>query len=154
MDSLVRLGVSPGAITPTDSTTMQRSELPHPGEHPEFHPLQHNRCAETNKKIWPKWKNRSQLPPKRTKWWGGSQPIRCRIQNTGNQDAHRNDWVWLQNKWTSEGYTEWNKGRYTENQQWREVNWDSDQQFGTKRRNKDSTRTQWRNKNSKKWGET
>ena len=27
-----------------------------------------------------------------------SQPIRCTVQNTGNQDAHRNDWVWLQNE--------------------------------------------------------
>ena len=27
-----------------------------------------------------------------------SQPIRCRVQNTGNQDAHRNGWVWSQNE--------------------------------------------------------
>ena len=27
-----------------------------------------------------------------TKWWRGSQPIRCTVQNTGNQDAHRSDW--------------------------------------------------------------
>ena len=32
-----------------------------------------------------------------TKQWRDSQPIRCTIQNTGNQDAHRIDWVWLQN---------------------------------------------------------
>ena len=35
----------------------------------------------------------------------------------------------------------------------REGNWESDQQFGTEGRNKHSTRTEWRNKNSKKWGE-
>ena len=33
-----------------------------------------------------------------------SQPIRCTVQNTGNQDAHRNGWVWLQNRGKSEGY--------------------------------------------------
>ena len=25
--------------------------------------------------------------------------------NTGNQDGHRSDWVWMQNKGRSEGYT-------------------------------------------------
>ena len=38
-------------------------------------------------------------------------------------------------------------------QQWREANWDSNQQFGAEGRNKHSTRTQWRNKNSKTWGQ-
>ena len=33
-----------------------------------------------------------------TKQRRDSQPIRCRVQNTGNQDAPRNDWVWLQNR--------------------------------------------------------
>ena len=32
------------------------------------------------------------------------QPIRCRVQNTGNQDAHRNGWVWSQNRGENEGY--------------------------------------------------
>ena len=36
-----------------------------------------------------------------------------------------NDWVWLQNKGRSEGYTKWNKEKYTGNQPWREVNGDS-----------------------------
>ena len=27
------------------------------------------------------------------------------VQNTGNQDAHRNGWVWPQNRGKSEGYT-------------------------------------------------
>ena len=39
------------------------------------------------------------------------------------------------------------------NQQWREENQDSNQQLGADGRNKRSTRTEWRNKNSKKWGE-
>ena len=33
-----------------------------------------------------------------------SQPIRCTLQNTGNQDAHRTGWVWSQNRGKSEGY--------------------------------------------------
>ena len=41
----------------------------------------------------------------------------------------------------------------TGNQQWWEGNWDSDQQFGAEGRNKHSTKTEWRNKNSKTWGE-
>ena len=32
------------------------------------------------------------------------QPIRCTVQNTGNQDAHRNDCLQMQNKRGSEGY--------------------------------------------------
>ena len=44
-----------------------------------------------------------------TKQWRDSQPIRCRVQNTGNQGAHRNDWVLPKNKGRSEGYTKWNK---------------------------------------------
>ena len=43
----------------------------------------------------------------------------------------------------------WSKGKFTGNQQWREGNWDSNQQFGAEGRNKHSTRTEWRNKNSK-----
>ena len=44
-----------------------------------------------------------------TKKWRDSQTIRCRVQNTGDQDAHRNGWVWLQNRGKSEDYTKWNK---------------------------------------------
>ena len=39
--------------------------------------------------------------PERAKPWD-RQPIWCRVQNTGNQDAHRTDWAWSQkrrNKW-------------------------------------------------------
>ena len=32
---------------------------------------------------------------------------------TGNQDAHRNDWIQLQNKGSNEGYTKGNKEKYT-----------------------------------------
>ena len=31
-----------------------------------------------------------------------SQPIRCTVQKTGTQDAHRNGGVWLQNRGKSE----------------------------------------------------
>ena len=53
-------------------------------------------------------------PPEKntTKRWRDSQSIRCRVQNTGNQDAHRNGWVWSQK---SEGYVKWNKEKYTGN---------------------------------------
>ena len=39
--------------------------------------------------------------------------MRCKVQNTGNQDAHRNAWVWLQNRGKSEDYAKWNKEKYT-----------------------------------------
>ena len=42
------------------------------------------------------------------------------------------------------------KEKYTGNQQGREGNLDSYQQFGTEERNKHSTRTEWKNKKSKK----
>ena len=46
----------------------------------------------------------------------------CRVQDTGNQDAHRKDWVWLQREeevkaMRSEGYAKWSKEKYTGNQQ-------------------------------------
>ena len=41
--------------------------------------------------------------------------IRCTVENTDNQDAHRNGWVWSQNRGKSEGYEKWNKGKYTGN---------------------------------------
>ena len=37
-----------------------------------------------------------------------TNPIICRVQNTGNQDAHRNGWVWLQKTGKSEGYAKEN----------------------------------------------
>ena len=94
------------------------------------------------------WFSRSKLQA-RTKQWRDSQPIRCTVQNTGNQDAHRNDWVWSQNRRKSEGYQKWNKGKYTGNQEWQEGNWDLNQWFGPEGKNKCLTRTEWRNKNSK-----
>ena len=56
-----------------------------------------------------------------------SQPIRYRVQNTGNQGAHRNGWVWLQHRGKSEGYEKWKKGKCTESQQvmgrkWTQIN--------------------------------
>ena len=46
-----------------------------------------------------------------------SQPIRCTVQNTGNQGAHRTGWVWMQNRGKNEGYAKWNKW----NRQWKET---------------------------------
>ena len=85
-----------------------------------------------------------------TNQWTDRKSIRCRVQNTGNQDAHRNGWAWLQNRVKSEGYEKWNKGKCTGKQQWQEGNRDSDQWFGSQGRNKHSTTTEWRNKNSNK----
>ena len=84
-----------------------------------------------------------------TKWQRDSQPIRCIVQNTGNQDAHRIGWVWSQNRGKTEGYEKWNKGKCIGNQHWREGNLNSNQRFGAEGRNKHSTRTEWRNKKSK-----
>ena len=53
--------------------------------------------------------NKEQIKASKIELSHNSQPIRCRIQNTGNQDAHRNRWVWLQNKGKSEGYEKWKK---------------------------------------------
>ena len=46
------------------------------------------------------------------KWWRDSQPIRCKLQNTGNQEAHRNVWVWSQNRGRSEGYAKWKRDEH------------------------------------------
>ena len=55
-----------------------------------------NRCAETKKKYGPNERIDQNSRKNTTKWWRNSQPIRDRVQNPGNQDAHRNGWVWLQ----------------------------------------------------------
>ena len=62
-------------------------------------------------------------------------------------------WIWLQIRGKNEGYAKWNKGKCTGNQQWWEGNQDSNQWCGPEVRKKHSTRTEWRNKNSKIWGE-
>ena len=137
--------------SPTYSTTVQQHGLPYPGKHLRLHPLQCNRYIET-KKYCPNERT-DQNSKKRTKQWRDSQSIRCRVQNTGNQDAHKNDLVRMQNRGRSDGHAKWNKEKCTGNQQWREGNQDSNQWFGIEGRNKHSTGTEWRNKNLKKWGE-
>ena len=97
-----------------DHSTMQRNGLPCHGKYLRLCPLQCNKCTKT-KKYSPNERT-GQNSRKITKWQGDSQPITCRVQNTGNQDAHRNDWVWLQNKGRNEGYTKLNKGKYMGNQ--------------------------------------
>ena len=105
------------SLSPTYNTTMHWTRLPGPGKYWRFHPLQPNRCAKTKKYV-PNEKT-GQNSRKRTKWWRDSQPIRCMVQNTGNQVAHRNGWVWSQDRGRSEGYVKWNKAIYTGSQQWR-----------------------------------
>ena len=51
-----------------------------------------------------------------TKQQTDSQPIRCIVQNTGSQEAHRIGWIWLQIRWKNEGYAKRNKGKCTGNQ--------------------------------------
>ena len=58
-------------------------------------------------------KEQIKVPENRTKRWRDSQTIRCRVQNTGNQDAYKNGGVWSQNRGKSEGYEKWNKGKCT-----------------------------------------
>ena len=87
---------------------------------------------------------------KKTKPTGDSQPIRCRVQNTGDKDAQRNHGVWQRHKWRNEGYVKWNKENSTGNQQWGEGRWGSNKLIGTQGRNKQSTSTEWRKKNLKK----
>ena len=48
----------------------------------------------------------------------------------------------MQNREKSEGYPKWNKEKYTGNQDLRKGNWDSNQLFGAKGRNKHTTRTE------------
>ena len=52
---------------------------------------------EETKKYGPN-ERREQSSRKRTKQNGDSQPIRCRVQNTGYQDAQRNHWILKQCK--------------------------------------------------------
>ena len=67
---------------------MQRHGLHCPSEYLRFHPLLLNRRAET--KNMAQMKEQINAPEKITKRQRDSQPIRYRVQNTGNQDAHRN----------------------------------------------------------------
>ena len=50
-----------------------------------------------------------------TKQRRDSQPIRCTVQNTGNQEAHRLGWIWSQIRWKNEGYAKRNKGKCQQN---------------------------------------
>ena len=96
--------------SPTCSTTKEQSWLPHPGEYLRLCPLQRNRCTkmeskqlslihrnkqtqggcqmEETKKYGPN-ERIDQISRKRTKQNGDTQPIKYRVQNTGDQDAQR-----------------------------------------------------------------
>ena len=61
-----------------------------PGEHLRLHPLLHNRCTETKKKNMAQMKEQIKAPEKiQLSDKRDSQHIRRRVQNTGDQDAHR-----------------------------------------------------------------
>ena len=87
--------------------TMQQSGLPNTGEYLRLCPLQCNTCTEAEK--YGSNERTDQNSRKRTKGKGDSQPIRCKVQNTGDQDAHINDCILSQNQGRSEGFVKWNK---------------------------------------------
>ena len=69
--------------SPTYSATIQAHELPHPGEYLKLRPLL--------QKYGPNERTDESSRENTTKRQRDGQPIRCTVQNTGNQDAHRND---------------------------------------------------------------
>ena len=87
--------------SPTYSATTQPCGLPHLGEYLRLHLLQHNRCTKANR-YGPNERT-NQNSKNRTEQWRDSQLMRCRVQTTCNQDAHRNGWVWPQNREKCEG---------------------------------------------------
>ena len=93
-------------------------------------PYKMDNCNSIINKIYLKKKNRTN-PRKRTKQNRDNQPIRCRVQNTGDQDVQRTHWVWQKHKGRNGGHTKWNKEKYTGNHQWREGSQDSNEWFGT-----------------------
>ena len=79
--------------TPPPHTASQHSKVgcPAQGEHLRLHPFLHNTQAETKKKNGPNERTDQSSRKNTTKWQRDSQPIRCTVQTTGNQDAHRID---------------------------------------------------------------
>ena len=51
-----------------------------------------------------------------TKLGRDSQPIRCKVQNTGYQDTHRIGWICSKSRWKNEANAKRNKGKCTGNQ--------------------------------------
>ena len=56
-------------------------------EYLRFHPLQHNSCAKTKK--YGQNERTNEITKRELSDEEDSQPIRCRVQNIGNQDAHK-----------------------------------------------------------------
>ena len=76
--------------TPPPLTASQcHHVLPHPGEHLRLSPLLCNRCTERKKKPMAHMKEQIKAPEKIQLSNKGIQPIKCTVQNTSNQDAHR-----------------------------------------------------------------
>ena len=74
--------------SPTYSATAQQRGLPHPGEYLRPHPLLLNRHSETKKSV-PSGRTDQSSRKNTAKQQKGTHPIRCTVQNTGNQDANR-----------------------------------------------------------------
>ena len=72
---------------PKDRAIRLQDGLPRPAEYLRLHPLLCNRHSKTKKYG----SNVDLSSRKRRKQQGDSQPIRCGVQNTGNQDAHGSD---------------------------------------------------------------
>ena len=72
--------------SPTDSATKQWTGLPHQGQYLRLPILQHN--MHTSQKNMPQMKEQIKAPKTELND-KESQPIRCRVQNSGNQDAQR-----------------------------------------------------------------
>ena len=67
---------------------MQQQGLPRPGEYLRLCPLLYNGCAKQKNLAQMKEQIKAQKKKKNTtKQRRDSQPIRCTVQNTGNQDA-------------------------------------------------------------------
>ena len=74
---------------PTYSTIMKQHGLPCLGEYLKLRPLPCNRHTRT-KKYGPNERTDQNSRKNTTMQRRDSQPIRCRVQNIGNKDAHRN----------------------------------------------------------------
>ena len=98
--------------SPIYSTTMQRFGLPNPANTKGSTPF--HRTGTPRQTNMAQMKEQIKAPEKELSD-EEIDNLRCRVQNTGNQDAHRIGWVWSQNGGKSEGYEKWNKGKCTGN---------------------------------------
>ena len=84
-----QVALLPLRALPTYSVRAQVRGLPHPGEYLKLCSLQCNRHTET-KKSMAQMREQIKAPEIELSNEEITNPIICRVQNTGNQDAHRN----------------------------------------------------------------